>query len=117
MNKLNVLFLWHMHQPFYKNYLSGRYQLPWVRLHCLKGYYDMPSILGDFPGIRQTFNLTCSLLKQIDDYLKGEAEDYFLQISQKPAGQLERTEKEFLLQNFFMCNWDTMINPYSGYSN
>ena len=44
-NKLYVAFLWHMHQPVYKDPTSNRYILPWVRLHSTKGYNDMLSIL------------------------------------------------------------------------
>ena len=44
--KLFILFLWHMHQPFYKDALSGRYTLPWVRLHGSKDYLDMITILN-----------------------------------------------------------------------
>jgi len=65
---LNVAFFWHMHQPYYRNPLNGEYSLPWVRLHALKGYYDMISLLEDYPAIRQTFNLVPSLIRQLNDY-------------------------------------------------
>ncbi len=38
-----------MHQPFYKDLISGEYKLPWTRLHALKDYYGMVQILEDFP--------------------------------------------------------------------
>ena len=57
-----VSFLWHMHQPYYKDPSTGRYTLPWVRLHGTKDYLDMLEILKDFPAIRQTFNLVPSLV-------------------------------------------------------
>ena len=53
---LSVAFLWHMHQPYYKDPRTGQYKMPWVRLHALKDYYDMAAVLDDFPQIRQTFN-------------------------------------------------------------
>ena len=34
--KLYLCFLWHMHQPYYKDPESGTYLLPWVRLHAIK---------------------------------------------------------------------------------
>lgn len=112
---LYIAFVWHMHQPYYKDDLTGTYILPWVRMHGIKDYYDMPAILRDFPGIHQTFNLVPSLLKQIQDYVANGVSDRFLDLTLKPAAALDTDEKLFLLKNFFMANWDTMIKPYSGY--
>jgi alpha-amylase/alpha-mannosidase (GH57 family) len=112
---LHVAFLWHMHQPFYGNPLTGEYSLPWVRLHAVKGYYDMISLLEDYPAIRQTFNLVPSLIRQLGDYARGEAQDLFLEYSRKPAEDLSLEEKKFILVNFFMCSWETMVKPYPGY--
>ena len=67
---LSVLFLWHQHQPFYKDPLNNRYELPWVRLHASKDYYDMVALLEDFPKIRLNFNLVPSLLQQLMDAKK-----------------------------------------------
>ena len=39
-----------MHQPFYKDLVSGEYKLPWTRLHALKDYYGMVRILEEFPA-------------------------------------------------------------------
>jgi len=112
---LHVAFFWHMHQPYYPNPLSGEYSLPWVRLHACKGYYDMISLLEDYSDIRQTFNLVPSLVRQLDDYSRGQAKDLFLKYSQTPAEELSPEEKKFILANFFMCNWETMVKPYPGY--
>ncbi len=51
-----------MHQPFYKDLVSGEYKLPWTRLHALKDYYGMVEILREFPNVRQTFNLVPSMM-------------------------------------------------------
>jgi alpha-amylase/alpha-mannosidase (GH57 family) len=112
---MNIAFLWHMHQPYYRDPLSGQYSLPWVRLHALKGYFDMVSILEEFPDIRQTFNLVPSLLRQLKDYANGEARDVFWEHTRIPAVELTPEGKKFILANFFMCNWDTMVKPYPGY--
>lgn len=116
MNRLNLLFLWHMHQPYYLDPLSGQYRLPWVRLHGIKDYYDMPAMLDDFPAIRQTFNLVPSLVDQLNDYASGNAGDRFLDISLKPASDLSHEERAFILQSFFMANWDNMIRPFPRYA-
>jgi len=42
---LNLAILWHMHQPFYKDLVTGEYVLPWVRLHAIKDYYDMAALI------------------------------------------------------------------------
>jgi alpha-amylase/alpha-mannosidase (GH57 family) len=112
---LSIAFVWHMHQPYYKDDLTGSYMLPWVRMHGIKDYYDMPALLADFPDIHQTFNLVPSLLKQIRDYVENGATDKFLALSLKPAAELAQEDKLFLLKNSFMANWDTMIRPYPAY--
>ncbi len=103
-----------MHQPYYKDNLTNEVSLPWVRLHGIKDYLDMVKILEDFPNVHQTFNFVPSLLEQIEDYNKGN-EDKFLKISRKKSADLNDQEKVFILLNFFMANWDTMVKPYSRY--
>src|SRR5579863_2478540 len=112
---LSVLFLWHQHQPFYKDPLSNRYELPWVRLHATKDYYDMVALLEEFPKIKLNFNLVPSLLQQLDDYGQGKAQEKPLQLTLKPAQELAFEDRIFILNNFFMANWDTMIDPYPRY--
>jgi alpha-amylase/alpha-mannosidase (GH57 family) len=112
---LCISFLWHMHQPFYKDPATGLYRLPWVRLHGTKDYLDMAEILAEFPDIKQTFNFTPSLLEQITDYTEGNAKDRYLELSLKRAVELDRTEKLFILENFFLANWDNMIKPFPRY--
>jgi len=112
---LYISVVWHMHQPYYKDDLTGSYILPWVRMHGIKDYYDMPALLTDFPDIHQTFNLVPSLLRQIQDYVENDASDRFLLLTLKDASDLEYDDKIFLLKNFFMANWDTMVRPYAGY--
>ncbi len=112
---LSIAFVWHMHQPYYKDDISGSYILPWVRMHGIKDYYDMPALLTGFPDVHQTFNLVPSLLKQILDYVENNATDKFLMLTLKAATELDQEDKLFLLRNSFMANWDTMIKPYPHY--
>jgi alpha-amylase/alpha-mannosidase (GH57 family) len=104
-----------MHQPFYKDLVTGEYVLPWVRLHAIKDYYDMVAILDNFPNIKQTFNLVPSLIEQMQEYVEGTAVDKHLALTIKEARDLTNDDKDFILQNFFMSNWDTMVNPYKRY--
>ncbi len=112
---LYIAFLWHMHQPFYKDPFTGIYRLPWVRLHGSKDYLDMLKILDEFPDIHQTFNVVPSLLEQINDYVNNGATDVYLQMTQKNPSDLTETEKTFVLENFFLANWDNMIKPFPRY--
>ena len=110
-----VCFLWHMHQPFYKDLWSGEYKLPWTRLHALKDYAGMVEILGDFPSIHQTFNLVPSMIAQIDEYASGEASDPFLDCALAPAEDLSEAQQNFILKYFFQANYDRLIGRYPRY--
>jgi alpha-amylase/alpha-mannosidase (GH57 family) len=115
MPVLRVLILWHQHQPFYKDLVTGEYRLPWVRLHALKDYYGMVKLLDEFPGVHQTFNLVPSLITQIQDYVAGTAQDPFLQVAAKPANDLTPEERRFALQYLFQANHVNMIGRYPRY--
>src|SRR5271157_836620 len=115
MNKVYLAFLWHQHQPQYKNPSTGIYELPWVRLHATKDYYDMAQILEGFPKIRSNFNLVPSLIMQLEEYASGGARDKYLDLTLKDAGEVTQDEKIFILQNFFKANWDTMVFPHNRY--
>ena len=98
MKPLHVAFVWHMHQPYYKDDLTSTYLLPWVRLRSAKDYYKMPALLDGYPKVRATFNLVPSLLAQIEDYGKEESVDLFLNLSRRAAADLSAEEREFLLR-------------------
>ncbi len=115
MPVLRVIILWHQHQPFYKDLVSGEYRLPWVRLHALKDYYGMVKLLDEFPNVHQTFNLVPSLISQIQDYVSGTAQDPFLQVAAKPAKDLTPEERRFTLQYLFQANPVHMIGRYPRY--
>lgn len=115
MPHIYVCFLWHMHQPFYKDLVAGEYKLPWTRMHALKDYYGMVKILEEFPEIHQTFNLVPSMLVQIEEYAGGLAVDPFLKAALKPAEQLTEQEQSFILQYFFQANPSKMIYRYPRY--
>lgn len=115
MPVLRVVILWHQHQPFYKDLLSGQYRLPWVRLHALKDYYGMVKLLDEFPKVHQTFNLVPSLVTQIQDYVEGTARDPFLNIAAKPASELTEEERRFALRYLFQANPSNLIGRYPRY--
>jgi alpha-amylase/alpha-mannosidase (GH57 family) len=104
-----------MHQPYYKDLVKAEYRLPWVRMHGIKDYFDMVSILRDYPSIRQNFNLVPCLIEQILDYSEGHASDIHMDLSLKPAAALTKEEKIEILQSFFFAEWENMIKPYPRY--
>ncbi len=113
--KLGVAFLWHMHQPFYKDPLAGRYMMPWVRLHGIKDYFPMALLAENFSA-KMIFNLVPSLIEQINDYVKNDAQDTFLDLTIKKASLLEFGDKVEILNNFFKVNFRRFIEPNARYS-
>jgi alpha-amylase/alpha-mannosidase (GH57 family) len=110
MKKLKLLFLWHMHQPYYKDDISGVYEMPWVFLHAIKDYYDMPWLVEKH-NIKATFNIVPSLIIQLNDYKDINVNDKLIKTIRKNVDLLNRDEKNFLLNNCFHSNLKTMIAP------
>jgi alpha-amylase/alpha-mannosidase (GH57 family) len=115
MPRIHLCFLWHMHQPFYKDLISGEYKLPWTRMHALKDYYGMVRLLEEFPSIKQTFNLVPSMMAQVAEYASGTAVDPFLQMALKPAESLTDADRDSLLQHSFYSDPQRMIYRYPRY--
>ena len=115
MARIDLCFVWHMHQPFYKDLVTGEYKLPWTRLHGLKDYYGMVQVLAEFPTVRQTFNLVPSMIAQLDEYASGTAQDTFLRLALKPAEELTEFEQQFILRYFFQANVGRMVYRYPRY--
>ncbi|OLC48549.1 MAG: hypothetical protein AUH43_09025 [Acidobacteria bacterium 13_1_40CM_65_14] len=111
-----VAILWHMHQPFYEDLATGEHVLPWVRLHALKDYYGMAAILREFPDVKMTFNLVPSLLVQLEAFAENRARDRYLDLSLKPAANLDEQDIDFILENFFHAQRQRMIDVYPRYA-
>jgi len=104
-----------MHQPFYLDRMTGEVTMPWVRLHAIKGYYDMVSLLDEFPKIKATFNLVPSLISQLLALLSNRSKDLHYQYTLVPADELTLDQRKFILREFFQANWDNMIRPHRRY--
>src|SRR5579859_4270066 len=115
MPSIRLIFLWHMHQPFYKDLVTGEYRLPWVRMHGLKDYYGMVKLLDEFPQVHQNFNLVPSLIAQLEDYVAGTARDAWYDVVRKPAGALSPAEKTFAITYLFQANQTHQIARYPRY--
>ncbi len=114
--RLGVAFLWHMHQPFYKDPLTDKYLMPWVRLHGVKDYFPMARLVENFDNIRVTFNLVPSLMEQINDYVQNDVSDTYLDLTVKKAGLLTFEDKVEVLNHFFKVNFKQFIEPNPRYS-
>ena len=99
-----LAIIWHQHQPVYfKDPETNTYIRPWVRMHATKDYVDMADILNQYPEIHATFNLTPSLIQQLDDLSAG-AKDLYWTHAEIPADELAEEEKQFILDRFFDTN-------------
>ncbi|MDD4941566.1 MAG: glycoside hydrolase family 57 protein [Candidatus Omnitrophica bacterium] len=112
---LYLALIYHNHQPYYKNLLTGETDVPWVRLHGTKDYLDMVLMLEKFPDVKATFNLVPSLVEQIEDYQNKQVIDKFLDLSYKPVAQLTHDERTYVVDNFFMINRDKVIAFHPRY--
>jgi alpha-amylase/alpha-mannosidase (GH57 family) len=144
MKTLDLVFLWHMHQPDYRDHgargdmhraagvshgtqspgaddtATGEFVLPWVYLHAIKDYVDMAAHLERHPQIRCVVNFVPVLLEQIEDYAQqfasGEFRDPLLRMLATP--DLERisdADRRLLLNTCFRSNHVTMLAPFPSY--
>ncbi len=65
--RLPVALLWHMHQPQYRDALTGEFTLPWTYLHAIKDYTDMAAHLEANPAARAVVNFTPVLIEQVEE--------------------------------------------------
>lgn len=114
--KLSIAFYWHMHQPVYQLTPEGDYLMPWVRLHAVKDYLGMVDILDKFKNIKLNFNIVPVLLDSLIDYGEKGFHDLHSRITVKDVKDLTDDDKEFVLNNFFDANYQTMIFPFEEYN-
>ena len=110
-----LAILWHQHQPCYKDLASGELVMPWARLHGIKDYYGMARLLELHGGMKCGINLVPSLVAQLLDYVEHGATDPFLRRARMPAEDLGEEDVRFVLDRFFMAQWDRMIRPHARY--
>src|SRR5262245_29430066 len=101
---LQLAFFWHQHQPYYRNPLTGRSALPWVRLHATKDYTGMARLLAEFPAIRATINFVPSLVEQILRFADDGASDEWLEFMSPDAGTLKEADRTRLVAGGFHAN-------------
>ena len=114
--KLSIAFLWHMHQPLYKDINeNGIYYMPWVRLHAVKDYLDMLLIADKYDKIKLNFNFVPVLLDALIDYTDSNTHDIHSKLTVTDVHELTFDDKVYILNNFFDANYRHMIKHHAYY--
>ena len=118
--KLRLVLCWHMHQPDYRDYLTGEYTLPWTYLHAMKDYTDMAYHLERHPQVRAVVNFVPILVEQLQDYEQqfrsGEMRDGLLKmLCREDLDALDDKERLHILDSCFKSNHTKMLQPYRAY--
>lgn len=112
---LNVVVMWHMHQPCYLDPETGRALMPWVRVHAMKDYYDMARYVEEIPGTKAVVNVVPSLWEQLEHQAEGEWLDEHEFIARLPEESLTGEQRRFIAEQFFAAHYPAMIEPYPEY--
>lgn len=87
---MRLAFLWHLHQPDYRDPATGIPVMPWARLHGLRGYRDLLVEALEEP-VPWTLNVVPSLLDQLLHYAAGGSDPH-LDLTRKPADALDEAD-------------------------
>ncbi|MHB8666610.1 MAG: hypothetical protein ACYC7B_03715 [Burkholderiales bacterium] len=114
---LDLVLVWHMHQPDYRDHASGEFALPWVYLHAIKDYTDMAWHLEHHPGVHAVVNWVPVLLEQIEDYASqfesGTLRDPLLRLLARDAAlPLSNDERSLLAERCLSVENLGMIQHY-----
>ncbi len=114
---VEIIFLWHMHQPDYRDQRSGEFRKPWVYLHAIKDYTDMVAHLERHPAIKAVVNFVPVLVEQIDDYAAqfrgGVFRDPLLRLlARESLDDLDEDTRRWLVQTCFPDNHQRMAAPF-----
>jgi alpha-amylase/alpha-mannosidase (GH57 family) len=112
MNRINLAVLWHMHQPQYRDPETGKYVLPWTRLHATKDYYGMIKLFEEFPAFHATVNMVPSLCLQLEEYASGTFKEPWFDLAFKNAEQLTREDKNEILARAFQVNLERLLTKW-----
>ena len=93
-----------MHQPQYKDPVTGEYRLPWTRLHALKDYWGMVKMMEEFPKVHATFNFVPLLAEQIEEYASGRFKESWFDVAFADAASLTIEQRRAALERAFQVN-------------
>ncbi len=117
---LELVLLWHMHQPDFRDCVTGDFRLPWVYLHAFKDYSDMAAHLERHPGVRAVVNFVPVLLDQLEDYADqfatGRLRDPLLRLlARESLDDVTAEDRDLVLDRCFRANHDKMVAPFPAY--
>ena len=117
---VDLVFLWHMHQPDYRDYASGDFVLPWTYLHAIKDYPDMAYPLERHPKVHAVINFVPVLLDQLEDYVDqfatGQLRDPLLRLlAHEDPCEFSAEQRQLAFDSCFRSNHTKMITPYPAY--
>ena len=118
--KLLISLYWHMHQPDYRDSISGEFVLPWTYLHAIKDYSDMAFHLENNVKARASFNFVPILLDQLEDYAaqfkSNKIRDPLLALlgSSSLVG-VSIEQCQLIIESCFKSHHEKMLSPYPQY--
>jgi alpha-amylase/alpha-mannosidase (GH57 family) len=109
-----------MHQPDYRDFLTGQFVLPWTYLHAIKDYTDMAYHIEQNPQAKVTFNFVPVLLDQLEEYAhqldSGNISDPLLALlAEKDLGKISTEQRSLILESCFRNNHEKMVTPFPNY--
>lgn len=104
-----------MHQPDYRDG-SGIMQMPWVFLHAIKDYYDMPWMMARHSSVKATFNITPTLIQQLKlYYIQPQASDRFLALWSVHPSSLAEEDRKWVIKICKSATAKTMFESSARY--
>ncbi len=121
MKKLNLVLLWHMHQPDYRDYETQEFVLPWVYLHAIKDYTDMAYHLETYPNVKAVVNFVPILLDQLEDFAQqfsnGKMRNPLLkQLANPELENLSVQDRVYLLDSCFLSFFSVTMTICSSHT-
>ncbi len=117
MHPLYVAFVWHMHQPYYRDLRTGEIPMPWVRLHAAKDYLHMAEMLARYPAVHLTINMVPSLTEQMlawaEDTGNAQVDDLWRLAEQETWST---ADKRRIINLCFSISWDRVIRSHPRYA-
>jgi alpha-amylase/alpha-mannosidase (GH57 family) len=118
--KLLISLYWHMHQPDYRDSISGEYVLPWTYLHAIKDYSDMAHHLEANVKARVSFNFVPILLDQLEDYAaqfktKKIRDPLLAMLGEQTLECVTPEHCQLIIESCFKSHHEKMLAPYAQY--
>lgn len=119
-NAVDLVLLWRMHQPDFRDYYGSDFALPRAYLHAIKDYADMAYHLERHPGIRVVINFLPILLDQLEDYSNqfatGQFRDPLLRLlARENPHEFTLEQRQFVFEACFSSSHLKMMAPYPAY--